>query len=115
MVTFFLTILLGTLVPEMLAYDGESPQSVLVLDNASIHHMQPVADTLKQLGIILLFLPAYSPDLNPIEELFSYIKYYLKDHDFIIQVMQDPQPVLKAAFDSVTEQQCKAWIKHAGY
>lgn len=111
----FLDYLLGTLIPEMLPFDGQNPHSIMVLDNCSIHHVQPVRDTMRQMGILTLFLPPYSPDMNPIEELFSYIKYYLKDHDMILQAMQDPMPLLQAAFDSVTSQQCKAWIKHAGY
>ena len=53
--------------------------------------------------------------MNPIEEMFTYIEYYLKDHDQILQAMQDPTPVLEAGFDSVTRSYCMQWIKHAGY
>lgn len=59
---------LGTMVPEMLPFDGENPQSVIVMDNCSIHHVQSVTDTLSQMGILILFFPPYSPDMNPIEE-----------------------------------------------
>lgn len=111
----FLDFIQGMLVPEMLPFEGENPQSVIVLDNCSIHHVQPVTDCLRQMGILTLFLPPYSPDMNPIEELFSYFKYYLKDHDTILQAMQDPLPLLQARFDSVTVEQCNACIKHAGY
>ena len=111
----FLEFIQGTLIAEMLPYDGENPRSVLVLDNCSIHHVRPVTDTLRDMGILTLFLPPYSPDMNPVEELFSYFKYYLKDHDLILQAMRDPLPVLRAGFDSVTAEQCNAWIRHAGY
>lgn len=77
----------------MLPYDGENPRSILVMDNCSIHHVQPVLDTVKQMGILVLFLPPYSPDMNPIEEMFSYIKYYLKDHDPILQALNDTVPL----------------------
>ena len=60
-------------------FPGE--MSILILDNCSIHHVQEVKDLLEAAGILLIFLPPYSPDYNPPEELFSYIKYYLKDHD----------------------------------
>ena len=63
----FIQFLQGKLVPEMLPYDGENPRSILVMDNCSIHHVQPVMDTLKQMGILVLFLPPYSLDMNPIE------------------------------------------------
>ena len=95
----------------MLLFDGENPRSILVLDNCSV---QLVTETLRQMGILTLFLPRYSPDMNPIEELFSYFKYYLKDHDMVLQAMRDPLPLLKAGFDSVSPEQCNAWIRHAG-
>ena len=81
-------------------YDGENTHSILVMDNCSIHHVQPVLDTLKQMGILVLLLPPYSPDMNPIEEMFSYIKYYLKDHDPILQALDDPVPLIEASFES---------------
>ena len=65
----FIQFLQGKLVPEMLLYDGENPLSILVMDNSSIHNVQPVLDTPKQMGIIVLFLPPYSLDMNPIEEI----------------------------------------------
>ena len=111
----FLQFLQGKLIPEMLPYDGENPYSILVMDNCTIHYVQPVLDTLKQMGILVLFLPPYSPDMNPIEEMFSYIKYYLKDHDPILQALDDPVPLLEASFESVTKEKCIGWINHARY
>ena len=66
-------------------------------------------------GVLVLFLPPYSPDLNPAEEMFSSIKYYLKDHDEILQIMDDPIQLLKAAFESATSEKCLGWITHSGY
>lgn len=106
----FIQFLQGKLVPEILPYDGENPRSILVLDNCSIHHVQPVLDTLQQMRILVLFLPPYSPDMNPIEEM-----YYLKDHDPIPQALNDPVPLIEASFESVTKGKCVGWINHAGY
>ena len=39
----------------------------------------------------MIYLPTYSPDLNPIEETFSYVKYYLKDHNEVLQSVKDSQ------------------------
>ena len=50
--------------------------SIIVLDNCSIHHTHGIENLL---SIPVLFRPPYSPDYNPIEELFSYVKSYLKD------------------------------------
>ena len=85
------------------------------MDNCAIHHTQEVKDTLQQAGIFVIFLPPYSPDLDPAEELFSYVKYYLKDHDEILQYSNSSQDILKSAFDSVTAEQCNKWITHSGY
>ena len=105
----------GSLIPQMLPYDGENPRSIAVLDNCSIHHIQPVLDLFRMMGILVLFLPPYSPDIMPIELLFTYIKYYLKDHDEIWQAMNHPTVLLQAAFDSVNQESCTNWITSCGY
>ena len=96
----------------MLPFD---PRSVIVIDNCSIHHVQHVKDLFMSAGILVLYLPPYSPDLMPTEETFSSVKYYLKDHDEIWQAMTDPKPLLRAAFDAVTVEQCNKWITDCGY
>ena len=66
----------------MNSYPG--PNSVIILDNAKIHHNEDLIDYLQAFGIRVEFLPPYSPDLNPIELAFSVLKNYLKkNHDFI--------------------------------
>lgn len=112
---FFFDFVRGNLIPEMLPFDGSNPASIAVLDNCSIHHTQQVADLFKYAGILTLYLPPYSPDYMPIEETFSYIKYYLKDHDEVWQAMDDPKPLIQAAFDSISAKQCNAWITGCGY
>ena len=108
----FFYFLRGKLIPEMRPFDG---QSILIVDNCAIHHVQAVKDLLQTAGILYFFLPPYSPDLNPAEELFSYVKYFLKDHDLVLQSMRSMLPLLQAAFDSVTAEQCCGWVEHAGY
>ena len=71
----------STLIPAMMPFDGINPRSILVMDNCSIHHVHEVRDVLLHAGIVTLFLPPYSPDMNPAEEAFSYVKGYLKKHD----------------------------------
>ena len=67
----FLEFIQGTLIAEMLPFDGEKPRPVLMLDNCSIHHVRPVTETLRHPYTIP---STYSPDMNPAEELFSYYK-----------------------------------------
>ena len=52
--------------------------SVVILDNASIHHTENVVKATEDIGVLVHFLPPYSPDLNPIEEAFSKMKYAMK-------------------------------------
>ena len=56
------------------------PGSVIVLDNARFHHSPTTAKLVEQAGCRLLFLPAYSPDLNPIEQLWAAFKTRLRQH-----------------------------------
>ena len=74
----------ASVIPNMLPFDGTSPKSILVMDNASVHHITEVSELLQQAGILVFFLPPYSPDLNPIEESYSYVKNYLRQHDSLL-------------------------------
>ena len=86
----------------MRPFDGISPHSTLIMDNCSVHHVNKVREVLQQAGILVLFLPPYSPDLNPLEEAFSYIKQYLRQHDELLQAIRDPTDVIMQAFQSIT-------------
>ena len=77
-------------IPNMLPYDGVNETSVVVMDNSSIHHIEPVTSMLNEAGVDTLFFPPYSSDRNPIEKVFSNVKYYLGNHDSILQHIPDP-------------------------
>lgn len=47
---------------------------MLIIDNALFHHTEEVEDVCRAAGVKVIFLPPYSPDLNPIEEFFSRLK-----------------------------------------
>jgi len=72
------------LLTQLLPFNGSNSKSVVVMDNASVHHSQAILDLVSSVGAILIYLPPYSPDLNPIEEAFSYVKAYLKAHEAIM-------------------------------
>ena len=91
----------GSLIPEMLPFDGENPKSIAVLDNCSIHHVRHVTQLFKDSGKLVLFHPPYSPEFMPIEKPFSFVTYDLKDHDDLWQSMNDPTIPIQAAFNSV--------------
>ena len=81
------------LIPQMAAFDGSSDRSIVVLDNCSIHHVPDVVEEFRKAGVMVPFLPPYSPDSMPIELCFSYIKYYLKN-----QMAYSRQSVTQASF-----------------
>ena len=54
------------------------PKSVLVMDNASFHHTERLEQMCCDAGVKLMYLPPYSPDLNPIEEFFAELKAFIK-------------------------------------
>lgn len=52
--------------------------SVIIMDNWSVHHGDDVRDLVEAYNCELLYLPTYSPDLNPIEHLFAKLKTFIK-------------------------------------
>lgn len=55
--------------PHCGVYENGDPLLVIILDNASIHHNQELKDMCQEAGVLLEYLPPYSPDLNPIDTL----------------------------------------------
>ena len=101
---------------KLLPFNGVNPRSVIVMDNAAIHHadQDEVARELEQLGVLVYFLPPYSPDLNPIELLFSKVKYVMKDNENLLSGY-DLETSILYSFISVTSVDSVNWINHSGY
>ena len=92
-------------------FNGTNPHSVVILDNCSIHHVPEVAKSIQDVGALLIYLPPYSPDLNPIEELFSKVKKVMKSLEMD---QNDIETLLLASFASVITEDCIGWIRHTG-
>ena len=103
--------------PQLLPYDGTNPRSVVILDNASIHHVQPAIDLIQETGAIPVFLPPYSPDFMPIEECFSKVKSYLRGYDPLVPILEESEmeELILAAFTSITADDCQGWMRDCGY
>ena len=89
------------------------PGDVVILDNLATHKIRGVRQALEAVGARLLYLPPYSPDVNPIEPMWSKIK----------QVLRRPAPrtekeLLRAAqtaFQSISSADCKGFFFSAQY
>ena len=101
------------LLPHLMPYNGTNPHSVVVLDNCSQHHIAEEKHSISEVGALALFLPPYSPDLNPIEELFSKVKTTLRSVEADMVHITDLQTLLLASFIQVTEEDCQGWIEHS--
>ena len=67
----FYEYVVGTLVPTLGSYANGEPRSVVVMDNATVHKDPRVRVAIEAAGAVLIWNAAYSPDLNPIESVFS--------------------------------------------
>ena len=103
------------LIPVLMPFNGINPLSVVILDNASIHHVQLNVQLIESAGAKVLFLPPYSPDLNPLEPVFGKVKTILKENDPIFQTTSTPRLLLALAFTMVTPEDCFNFSKHCGY
>ena len=86
---------------------------VVLMDNLSAHKPAGVRQLIEERGCELIYLPAYSPDFNPIEEAFSKIKGKLRQagartKDALVEVLGE-------ALSAISVQDAQGYFKHAGY
>ena len=113
---YFSKFVRNCLLPILQPFNWVNSRSVVILDNASIHHVEEVRDLIEvQAGSKLLYLPPYSPDLNPAEGVFSQIKSIMKQNSDLFQVFSAPRALIALAFGMVTTQDCIGHITNSGY
>ena len=98
------------LLRHLMPFDGDNPNSIVILDNASIHHAGDSVQLIESIGALVIFLPPHSPDMNPIEEMFSCVKSYLKANEAVLQVTHDIEGSITEAFATICREQ---WQHHA--
>jgi transposase len=90
-----------------------SEGQVVVLDGLGAHRTDKVRELIEERGAQLLFLPPYSPDLNPIEEAFSKIKNLLRkagarNREALVEA-------IALAISALTLEDVAGWLAHCGY
>jgi len=89
------------------------PGDIIILDNLSAHKDDETKQLIEQAGATLHFLPPYSPDLNPIEKMWSKIKTYLRNTG--ARTEQTLQEAISLALATVTAQDAQGWFSSCGY
>lgn len=89
------------------------PGDIVVLDNASSHKVADVLEPIFEKGATVWFLPEYSPDLNPIEMMWSKVKSILRK--LKPRTVEELHVALQIALTSVTLEDIIGWFSHDGY
>lgn len=89
------------------------PGDILVLDNLPTHKVAGAAAALAERDVRLLFLPPYSPDLNPIEPVFSKVKNELRRRQ--LRTVDELWNAFGQSLDWVSPDESRNYIRHAGY
>ncbi len=87
---------------------------IIIMDNMRSHHVKPVSESIKNSGkqLTLLYLPPYSPDLNPIEKMWSKLKAILRK--LKARFSANLSDAIKTAFKLVTADDCHGWFDSVG-
>ena len=105
--TMFLAYLQQCLAPTLARSD------IVVMDNLPVHKVAGVREAIEAAGATLLYLPPYSPDLNPIEQAFSKLKSHLR------KAAEHTVPGLCRricrVLSTFSPQECRNFLRHAGY
>lgn len=89
------------------------PGQIVILDNLKPHKARRVRELIEAAGSRLLFLPPYSPDMNPIEQAWSKLKTYLRGA--AAHTREALEEAIAAAIDTITAADARGWFTHAGY
>ena len=89
------------------------PGEVVIMDNLGSHRGKAVRRAIREAGAKILFLPKYSPDLNPIEQVFSKLKHLLRkaqarSYDAILAAIAE-------VLGTFTPKECVNYLKNCGY
>ena len=103
----FLTYIEQFLAPTLRAGD------VVVMDNLSSHKGKAIRKAIRAVGAKLIFLPPYSPDLNPIEQMFAKLKALLRKAN--ARTIEAVTEAIKKLLDEYTVEECANYLVNSGY
>ena len=86
---------------------------VVIMDNLGSHKGQAVRSLIRAAGAKLFFLPRYSPDLNPIEQVFAKLKHRLRDAQ--ARTSEAVSTAIGTILATFTPQECANFLRNSGY
>lgn len=89
------------------------PGDIVVMDNLNVHKVAGVRRAIEARGAAVWYLPPYSPDLNPIETVFSKLKHLLRSAGE--RTMESLWRACGQLLDAFCERECRNHIRHCGY
>ena len=90
-----------------------SPGDIVIMDNLGSHKSQAVRKAIRAAGARLLFLPPYSPDLNPIEQVFAKLKHLLRKA--AERTVEATWRRIGQLLDHFPPHECAAYLRNSGY
>ena len=89
------------------------PGDLVIMDNLSSHKRVGVKEAIESVGAELMYLPPYSPDLNPIELAFSKLKTLLRKA--AARTVDELENAIVKIIESYKPQECRNYFRHCGY
>ena len=86
---------------------------IVIMDNLSSHKVAGIEEMIRSVGATVKYLPPYSPDMNPVELLWSKIKAILKEMKG--RTEDELMQAISKALDEVSQEDIAAWFRHCGY
>jgi len=90
-----------------------SPGKVVIMDNVNFHNSKKIQELVESRGATILFLPPYTPEHSPIENMWSKIKQILKTES--PKTIKEFARSIKKAFLSIASSDLYGWFAHCGY
>jgi transposase len=86
---------------------------IVFMDNVKLHKVEGVEEAIQARGAFLVYLPAYSPDFNPIEQFFAKLKAYLRK--VRARTVDQLYKAIAAFLKELPSHECMAYLAHSGY
>ena len=89
------------------------PEDIVIADNLNVHKSEIAKRLVEEMGASYIALPPYSPDLNPIEKMWSKIKQFLRGVK--ARTREELEKAIASALDTITSEDAEGWFASCGY